>query len=106
MEINLHFQSKDGRLGWDFEQDVQANMYDSTVKGNRDADIRYGTDVQADFSGIKTRDMYDMARRENPLLPNTGIQDVDMAINTTEEKLRQEQNRGRIKWLLSKLGRL
>lgn len=102
---DLYFQAKDARLGWDFERDVQANLYDSVVKGHREADIRYGPDVVADISGVEAREVYDKARRENPLLPSTGLQELDMAVNTTEEKLRQQRNRSRLKWFMSRLAR-
>lgn len=102
---DVHFQAKDARLGWDFERDVQANLYDSVVKDHREADIRYGPDVVADIAGVEAREVYDKARRENPLLPSTGLQEIDMAVNTSEKKLRQQRNRSRVKWLMSRLAR-
>lgn len=100
LQDGIFFAAKDARLGWDFERDVVANMYDSSVTGHRDADIRYGADVVADLEGVKAASVYDKVRRENPLLPNTGVQELDMAINTTEENLQQEQNFRRLKSLL------
>lgn len=102
---NLKFESTDATLGWDFERDIDANLYDSVVKGHRDADLRFGPDCRADISGVTARSLYDKARRNNPLLPRTGLQELDMSINTSQKKLQQEKNRSRLKWLLSKFVR-
>jgi len=100
---NLYFEGKDARLGWDLDREVVANMYDGRVLNNG-VDIQYGPEVLADFENITAETVHDDVRKENPLLPTTGIQDIDLAVNTTEEMLRRERNRSRAKKILSTIG--
>ncbi|WP_147302014.1 hypothetical protein [Haloferax sp. Atlit-4N] len=102
---NLYFASKDGRLGFDFEN-VNANIYNSTIRDHYEDDIRLGPNVLADFGSVKTGKVQDTARLDRPVIPTTEPVERDFSINTTTGRLQREHQLAKAKVVSSALSKL
>lgn len=84
-----HLVSNQAQYGVDLEHDVIANLHDTTIKGHRKADIRYGPEVTADLHNVTTRDIYDRTRRRSKIC-GSAAQPRDILLDSTKRQQRRE----------------